>query len=99
MPGLTIMTFSSLIILVQLVFTLNSFLSFIAPRARFCGRYIVNEVPKLCLFMLYFRDREATRALFERYRPTHVIHLAAMVGGLFANLLSNLDFLVSACAG
>ena len=28
------------------------------------------------------RDR-ATEAIFERVRPTHVIHLAAMVGGLF----------------
>lgn len=33
-----------------------------------------------------FRNREATRALFDRIRPTHVIHLAAMVGGLFKNL-------------
>ncbi|NWU14765.1 FCL synthase, partial [Cephalopterus ornatus] len=33
-----------------------------------------------------------TRALFERHRPTHVIHLAAMVGGLFKNIRSNLDF-------
>jgi GDP-L-fucose synthase len=24
-----------------------------------------------------------TRALFEKYRPTHVLHLAAFVGGLF----------------
>ncbi|NXM04521.1 FCL synthase, partial [Tyrannus savana] len=33
-----------------------------------------------------------TKALFERHRPTHVIHLAAMVGGLFKNIRSNLDF-------
>ncbi|NWZ36541.1 FCL synthase, partial [Brachypodius atriceps] len=33
-----------------------------------------------------------TKALFERHKPTHVIHLAAMVGGLFKNLRSNLDF-------
>ncbi|NXK90886.1 FCL synthase, partial [Formicarius rufipectus] len=33
-----------------------------------------------------------TRALFERHQPTHVIHLAAMVGGLFKNIRSNLDF-------
>uniref|UniRef100_A0A7S1TNY7 NAD-dependent epimerase/dehydratase domain-containing protein n=1 Tax=Phaeomonas parva TaxID=124430 RepID=A0A7S1TNY7_9STRA len=31
------------------------------------------------------RDKEATRAIFRRHRPTHVIHLAALVGGLFAN--------------
>ncbi|CAG0902302.1 unnamed protein product [Darwinula stevensoni] len=35
---------------------------------------------------------EETRALFEKHRPTHVIHLAAMVGGLFHNLRNNLEF-------
>lgn len=33
-----------------------------------------------------------TRAIFEKYHPTHIIHLAAMVGGLFRNLKYNLDF-------
>ncbi|NXS11899.1 FCL synthase, partial [Neodrepanis coruscans] len=33
-----------------------------------------------------------TRALFEQHKPTHVVHLAAKVGGLFQNLRSNLDF-------
>ena len=33
-----------------------------------------------------------TTALFERIKPTHVIHLAAMVGGLFRNMKYNLDF-------
>lgn len=37
-------------------------------------------------------DAAATRALFERVRPTHVIHLAAMVGGLFRNLKYNVEF-------
>ncbi|KAL5009701.1 hypothetical protein ScPMuIL_012006 [Solemya velum] len=37
-------------------------------------------------------SREATEALFEKVKPTHVIHLAAMVGGLFRNLKYNLDF-------
>ena len=32
------------------------------------------------------RDRAATLALFEKHRPTAVIHLAAFVGGLFRNL-------------
>ena len=32
------------------------------------------------------RDRIATEAIFQRVKPTHVIHLAAKVGGLFANL-------------
>ncbi|KAH8309265.1 hypothetical protein KR059_007584, partial [Drosophila kikkawai] len=35
----------------------------------------------------------ATQALFVREKPTHVIHLAAMVGGLFHNMNNNLDFL------
>jgi GDP-L-fucose synthase len=37
-------------------------------------------------------DYSATRAVFERHRPTYVIHLAAMVGGLFKNLRANCDF-------
>ncbi|XP_059614610.1 probable GDP-L-fucose synthase [Phlebotomus argentipes] len=36
---------------------------------------------------------EETRRVFEEFRPTHVIHLAAMVGGLFHNMNNNLDFL------
>ncbi|KAG1676605.1 GDP-L-fucose synthase [Nymphon striatum] len=38
-------------------------------------------------------DKDATKAMFEKYKPTHVIHLAALVGGLFRNLKYNLDFL------
>jgi len=38
-------------------------------------------------------DAAAARGLFEKHRPTHVIHLAAMVGGLFKNLKYNADFL------
>ena len=38
-------------------------------------------------------DAGQTRALFERVRPQYVIHLAAMVGGLFKNMRNNLDFL------
>ncbi|XP_053396213.1 GDP-L-fucose synthase-like [Mercenaria mercenaria] len=37
-------------------------------------------------------DADSTRSLFEKYKPTHVIHLAAMVGGLYRNLKYNLDF-------
>lgn len=32
------------------------------------------------------RVRKDTEAIFDKYKPTHVIHLAAKVGGLFANL-------------
>ena len=37
-------------------------------------------------------NADATRALFEHHRPTHVIHLAAKVGGLFANLKYKVEF-------
>ena len=43
----------------------------------------------------YFSDLAATKALFDKEKPTHIIHLAAMVGGLFKNLKYNLDFFVS----
>ena len=49
------------------------------------------------MFMLSIlhSDMSATRQLFEKHKPTHVIHLAAMVGGLFKNMKYKLDFLVS----
>jgi len=37
-------------------------------------------------------SEEDTNAVFDKYKPTHVIHLAALVGGLFANMSSNSDF-------
>jgi GDP-L-fucose synthase len=37
-------------------------------------------------------DYNETKALFLKHKPTHVIHLAALVGGLFKNLRQNLDF-------
>ncbi|KAH7882929.1 epimerase-domain-containing protein [Phlebopus sp. FC_14] len=39
------------------------------------------------------RDPEQTLKLFEKYQPTHVIHLAALVGGLFANRERKMTFL------
>jgi hypothetical protein len=44
--------------------------------------------------LFYYRKRDETEALFARVKPTHVIHLAALVGGLFRNLKYNLDFYV-----
>jgi len=38
-------------------------------------------------------DPNQTTALFDRYKPTHVIHLAALVGGLFRNMKYKLTFL------
>lgn len=43
------------------------------------------------------RDVGQTRAVFEKYRPTHVIHLAAKVGGLYLHMRENLHFLVRQC--
>ena len=40
------------------------------------------------------RDRKETDAIFEKYKPTHVIHLAAKVGGLFANMKQKVCFAV-----
>lgn len=37
-------------------------------------------------------DRKAAEAVFERYKPTHVIHLAARVGGLFHNMAKRVEF-------
>ncbi|KAI0313578.1 GDP-L-fucose synthetase [Amylostereum chailletii] len=39
------------------------------------------------------KDPAQTKALFEKYKPTHVIHLAALVGGLFKNMKYKLSFL------
>jgi GDP-L-fucose synthase len=38
------------------------------------------------------RDEQQTFAVFEREKPTHVIHLAAYVGGLFANMAQKVEF-------
>eukprot|EP00879_Flechtneria_rotunda_P031718 GHRR01034672.1.p1 GENE.GHRR01034672.1~~GHRR01034672.1.p1 ORF type:complete len:217 (+),score=36.31 GHRR01034672.1:1324-1974(+) len=35
---------------------------------------------------------EDTTALFDRVKPTHVLHLAAQVGGLFANMRAKVEF-------
>ncbi|KAF9523795.1 NAD dependent epimerase/dehydratase family-domain-containing protein [Crepidotus variabilis] len=39
------------------------------------------------------KDPVQTEKLFEKYKPTHVIHLAALVGGLFKNMKYKLTFL------
>lgn len=57
-------------------------------------RCLQNYISILVCFFISCRDAEATRKIFEKYRPTHVIHLAAKVGGLFDNMAHNLDFLV-----
>ncbi|KAI0050319.1 NAD(P)-binding protein [Auriscalpium vulgare] len=39
------------------------------------------------------RDPVQTKALFDKYQPTRVIHLAALVGGLFRNMKMKYTFL------
>jgi GDP-L-fucose synthase len=38
------------------------------------------------------REPQSTESLFERVKPTHVLHLAAHVGGLFANMKYQVEF-------
>ena len=38
------------------------------------------------------RKREDTENIFKEKKPTHVIHLAAKVGGLFANMAQKVEF-------
>lgn len=38
------------------------------------------------------RDKAVCEALFEKYKPTDVIHLAAFVGGLFINMKKPVEF-------
>lgn len=38
------------------------------------------------------RDRESSRAVFEKYKPDYVVHLAAKVGGLFNNMAHKVEF-------
>ncbi|KAH9171104.1 GDP-L-fucose synthetase [Lactarius sanguifluus] len=39
------------------------------------------------------RDPEQARMIFDKHKPTHVIHLAALVGGLYRNMRYKLSFL------
>tara|TARA_B100000795_G_scaffold139593_1_gene104489 strand:- start:565 stop:849 length:285 start_codon:yes stop_codon:yes gene_type:complete len=37
------------------------------------------------------RSFTESQQIFERHKPTHVIHLAAIVGGLFHNMVAGAD--------
>ena len=58
--------------------------------------YQITAIYHLSLFLFFCRrNLNEAEAIFEKYKPTHVIHLAAaLVGGLFRNLSANLDFFV-----
>jgi len=38
------------------------------------------------------RNREQVKALYDKHKPKYVIHLAAKVGGLFANMKYRVEF-------
>lgn len=64
--------------LIQMNQLVNGFFSH--QRIVIYGSNELNNLSSRC------SDPQATREIFSRIRPTHVIHLAAMVGGLFKNL-------------
>lgn len=43
-------------------------------------------------YKLIHRDRESSRAVFEKFKPDFVVHLAAKVGGLFNNMAHKVEF-------
>ena len=47
---------------------------------------------KKCNFLKILRSYDETKAIFAKYQPTHVLHLAACVGGLFKNMRQKADF-------
>jgi hypothetical protein len=53
---------------------------------------IVFTKEKIVLRVSRHFSESETLAIFEKHQPTHVIHLAALVGGLFANMRANSDF-------
>jgi len=62
-------------------------------------RSVVEQDPRPGETWVFLSSKDAnllseseTRALFDKHQPTHVIHLAALVGGLFANMKANSDF-------
>jgi nucleoside-diphosphate-sugar epimerase len=73
----------------------NGFFS--ARRTQICGKLfcLVGKVNWKTQISLTYSDYNDTKRLFEKHQPTHLIHLAAKVGGLFANSSDNLGFLRS----
>ena len=41
--------------------------------------------------------KETEEKVFKHYQPTHIIHLAAMVGGLFKNMRLKVEFFRQNC--
>jgi GDP-L-fucose synthase len=66
---------------------LSYILSYLNPQKTFKVRWIFLSSKDGDL-----SDIAQTEKIFNTYKPTHVIHLAAIVGGLFYNMKANLDF-------
>src|SRR4051794_37645734 len=59
------------------------------------GFYVLKGLRSaVFIAFIHVSDINQTRELFSRIKPTYVIHLAAMVGGLFKNMARNAEFLV-----
>lgn len=64
-------------------------------RFLFHRNIFVNLYENILMFKSSFcSKKDDTLRIFNAHKPTHVIHLAAMVGGLFHNMAHNLDFYV-----
>ena len=55
---------------------------------------VISSSISVGMYSVASSDMAQARGVFDQHRPTHVIHLAAMVGGLFKNMKYKLDFLV-----
>jgi prepilin-type processing-associated H-X9-DG protein len=53
---------------------------------------LASSIPTL-LIALTFRDFNAAQAIFQKHNPTAVIHLAAKVGGVYANMNEPVQFM------
>lgn len=61
---------------------------------------VISEEKNTSELWIYLSSKDAdltdlaeARKLFQRYKPTHVIHLAAFVGGLYRNMKYPVEFL------
>jgi len=63
---------------------IQGYLSSIAPRSNETWVYLKSGDGDL-------RDYNQTKAIFEKHKPTHVVHLAAAVGGLFKNMRQKVE--------
>jgi UDP-glucose 4-epimerase len=56
------------------------------------GKYFAIWRFLLRISRFLLRSLEQCERVFEKHKPTHVLHLAAFVGGLFRNMTYPVDF-------